>query len=586
MKNTQAPSSMPIHRYRPYHEQFRVELPDRSWPDRRIEAAPIWCAVDLRDGNQALIDPMSPERKRIMFELLVRMGYKQIEVGFPSASQTDFDFVRQLIEEELIPDDVTIQVLTQARDHLIERTYESIRGAANVIVHLYNSTSVLQREVVFKSDRQGIIDIALHGARKCREMEATVPGTNVFYEYSPESYTGTELEYALDVCNQVLAIFEPTPERKVIINLPATVEMATPNVYADSIEWMSRNLDHRENVILSLHPHNDRGTAIAAAELGFQAGADRIEGCLFGNGERTGNVDLVALGINLFTQGIDPQIDFSDLDSIRITAEYCNQLKVPERSPWAGDLVYTAFSGSHQDAIKKGFEAMDARAAEAGVPVSELEWAVPYLPVDPKDLGRGYEAVVRVNSQSGKGGVAYLLKTDHALDLPRKLQIEFSGVVQAKTDAEGGEVTSEQIWHIFQDEYLPASHDDDKWGRYELLSTRTASELTGVVNLDIRWRVGEEVTEAHGEGNGPIAAFLGILETAGHQIKLYDYVEHALSASGDAQAAAYVELQVGDTRLWGVGIDADISTASLKAVVSAVNRAVRLAADDRELATV
>lgn len=586
MKNTQTPSTMPVHRYRPYHEQFRVELPDRTWPDTKIERAPMWCAVDLRDGNQALIDPMSPERKRIMFDLLVRMGYKQIEVGFPSASQTDFDFVRQLIEEGLIPDDVTIQVLTQARDHLIERTYESIRGAKNAIVHLYNSTSILQREVVFRTDKQGIIDIALAGARKCREMEASVPGTNVFYEYSPESYTGTELEFAVDVCNQVLEVFEPTPERKVIINLPSTVEMATPNVYADSIEWMSRHLNHRENVILSLHPHNDRGTAIAAAELGYQAGADRIEGCLFGNGERTGNVDLVALGINLFTQGIDPQVDFSDLDAIRVTAEYCNQLKVHERSPWAGDLVYTAFSGSHQDAIKKGFEAMDAEAARQGVPVSELEWAVPYLPVDPKDLGRGYEAVVRVNSQSGKGGVAYLLKTDHALDLPRKLQIEFSAVVQAKTDAEGGEVTSEQIWEIFQDEYLPAAHADDKWGRYELLSTRTASELTGVVNLDLRWRVGDDVSDAHGEGNGPIAAFLGILAGAGHEIKLYDYVEHALSASGDAQAAAYVELQVGDKRLWGVGIDADISTASLKAVVSAVNRAVRFESGDRELAAV
>ncbi len=586
MKNTQQPSSMPIHRYRPYHEQFRVELPDRTWPDKHIDTAPMWCAVDLRDGNQALIDPMSPERKRIMFDLLVRMGYKQIEVGFPSASQTDFDFVRLLIEEDLIPDDVTIQVLTQARDHLIERTYEAIRGAKNVIVHLYNSTSVLQREVVFRTDKQGVINIALHGARRCRELEATVPGTNVFYEYSPESYTGTELEFAVDVCNQVLEVFEPTPERKVIINLPSTVEMATPNVYADSIEWMSRHLNHRENVILSLHPHNDRGTAIAAAELGYQAGADRIEGCLFGNGERTGNVDLVALGINLFTQGIDPQIDFSDLDSIRVTAEYCNQLKVHERSPWAGDLVYTAFSGSHQDAIKKGFEAMDAEAARRGVPVEELEWAVPYLPVDPKDLGRGYEAVVRVNSQSGKGGVAYLLKTDHALDLPRKLQIEFSGVVQAKTDAEGGEVTSEQIWEIFQDEYLPAANDDDKWGRYELLSTRTASDMTGVVSLDLRWRVGEEVAEAHGEGNGPIAAFLGILEREGHAIKLYDYVEHTLSASGDAQAAAYVELQVGDMRLWGVGIDGDISTASLKAVVSAVNRAVRTASDERELAAV
>ena len=418
--------------------------------------APRWCAVDLRDGNQALIDPMSPERKRIMFDLLVRMGYKEIEVGFPSASQTDFDFVRSLIEGDAIPDDVTIQVLTQARDHLIERTYESIAGAKQAIVHLYNSTSILQREVVFRTDQQGIIDIALHGARNCRAMEAKIPDTTVFYEYSPESYTGTELEFAVDVCNQVIEIFEPTPERKVIINLPATVEMATPNVYADSIEWMSRNLAHRENVILSLHPHNDRGTAVAAAELGYLAGADRIEGCLFGNGERTGNVDLVALGINLFTQGIDPQIDFSDVDEVKRTVEYCNQLPVPERHPWAGDLVYTAFSGSHQDAIKKGFEAMDAEAERRGVTLDELEWAVPYLPVDPHDLGRSYEAVIRVNSQSGKGGVAYLLKTDHALDLPRRLQIEFSGVVQAKTDAEGGEVSSDEIWRVFNDEYLPA----------------------------------------------------------------------------------------------------------------------------------
>jgi 2-isopropylmalate synthase len=587
MKNTQKPSGLPIHRYTPYSQQFSIDLPDRTWPDREITEAPLWCAVDLRDGNQALIDPMSPERKRIMFDLLVGMGYKQIEVGFPSASQTDFDFVRQLIDEDLIPDDVTIQVLTQAREELIARTYESITGAKQAIVHLYNSTSILQRDVVFRTDKQGIIDIALQGARWCTQYEATVPGTTVFYEYSPESYTGTELEFAVDVCNQVLEVFEPTPERKVIINLPATVEMTTPNVYADSIEWMSRHLAHRENVILSLHPHNDRGTAIAAAELGYQAGADRIEGCLFGNGERTGNVDLVALGINLFTQGIDPMIDFSDLDEIRRTAEYCNQLKVHERSPWAGDLVYTAFSGSHQDAIKKGFEAMDAAAAEQGKPVSELPWGVPYLPVDPKDLGRGYEAVVRVNSQSGKGGVAYLLKADHALDLPRRLQIEFSGVVQAKTDAEGGEVTSEQIWAIFQDEYLPAAADrpDDKWGRYELLSTRTASELTGSVTLDTRLRVGDDIQEVSGVGNGPVAAFLGIMSAQGHDIRLYDYVEHALSASGDALAAAYVELQVGDKRLWGVGIDADISTASLKAVVSAVNRAIRTEAGDRTLVT-
>ncbi|WES65348.1 2-isopropylmalate synthase [Microbacter sp. GSS18] len=586
MENFQQPSGMPIHKYRPYHEQISVELPDRTWPARRITQAPRWCAVDLRDGNQALIDPMSPERKRVMFDLLVRMGYKEIEVGFPSASQTDFDFVRQLIEDGLIPDDVTIQVLTQSRAHLIERTYESIRGAKRAIVHLYNSTSILQRDVVFRTDRQGIIDIALEGARLCREFEKRVPETKVFYEYSPESYTGTELEFAVDVCNQVLDVLEPTPERKVIINLPATVEMATPNVYADSIEWMNRHLNHRENVILSLHPHNDRGTAIAAAELGYMAGADRIEGCLFGNGERTGNVDLVALGINLLTQGIDPQIDFSDIDQVKRTVEYCNQLPVHERSPWAGDLVFTAFSGSHQDAIKKGFEAMEARAVVEGVSVDELEWAVPYLPIDPKDLGRSYEAVIRVNSQSGKGGVAYLLKTDHALDLPRKLQIEFSGVVQAKTDADGGEVTSDQIWSVFTDEYLPSAVADDRWGRFELLSTRTQSDMSGDVGLDVTMRDGDDRVSASGHGNGPVAAFLEVLRAHGFDVTVYDYVEHALSAGGDAQAAAYVELQVDGERLWGVGIDGDISTASLKAIVSGVNRAIRTRERSAELAAV
>jgi len=575
MQNTQRPSAMPIHKYRPYNEQITVDLADRTWPDARITEAPRWCAVDLRDGNQALIDPMSPERKRVMFELLVSMGYKEIEVGFPSASQTDFDFVRQLIEENLIPDDVTIQVLTQAREHLIARTYESIAGAKQAIVHLYNSTSVLQREVVFRTDQQGIIDIALEGARLCREFEKTIPDTKVYYEYSPESYTGTELEFAVDICNQVIEVFEPTPDRKVIINLPATVEMASPNVYADSIEWMSRHLAHRENVILSLHPHNDRGTAIAAAELGYMAGADRIEGCLFGNGERTGNVDIVALGINLFTQGIDPQIDFSDIDQVKRTVEYCNQLPVPERSPWAGDLVFTAFSGSHQDAIKKGFEAMAARADAEGVTVDDIEWAVPYLPVDPKDLGRSYEAVIRVNSQSGKGGVAYLLKADHAIDLPRKLQIEFSGVVQTKTDAEGGEVTSEQIWSIFNDEYLPAADESAKWGRFELLATQTRSDMSGDVVLDVTLRDDDQQVAVAGNGNGPIAAFIEVLRGQGFDITLYDYVEHALSAGGDAQAAAYVELQVGDQRLWGVGIDGDISTASLKAIVSGVNRSIR-----------
>jgi 2-isopropylmalate synthase len=587
MENTQQPSTMPIHKYRPFHEQLTVSLPDRTWPDARITKAPRWCAVDLRDGNQALIDPMSPERKRIMFELLVKLGYKEIEVGFPSASQTDFDFVRELIEQDVIPDDVTIQVLTQARDHLIARTYEAIKGAKQAIVHLYNSTSVLQRRVVFRSDKQGIIDIALHGARTCKEMEATVPETAVYYEYSPESYTGTELEFAAEICNKVMEIFVPTPERKVIINLPATVEMATPNVYADSIEWMSRHLNDRENVILSLHPHNDRGTAIAAAELGYMAGADRIEGCLFGNGERTGNVDIVALGVNLFTQGIDPQIDFSDIDGIKRTVEYCNQLPVGERHPWAGDLVFTAFSGSHQDAIKKGFESMAADAQAVGKTVDEIEWAVPYLPVDPRDLGRSYEAVIRVNSQSGKGGVAYLLKAAHSLDLPRKLQIEFSGVVQAKTDAEGGEVTSEEIWQIFSDEYLPSEELDGKWGRFEVQATSTTRDASGTVNLQVQLRDGESEQWDEAEGNGPINAFLTLLAGHGIEATLYDYVEHTLSEGGDAQAASYIELQVGDYRLWGVGIDADTVAASLKAIVSAVNRAVRVGGvPERELAAV
>ncbi|MBT1636825.1 2-isopropylmalate synthase [Clavibacter michiganensis] len=588
MKSTQTPSGMPIHKYRPFHEQITVELPDRTWPARRITQAPRWCAVDLRDGNQALIDPMSPERKRIMFDLLVRMGYKEIEVGFPSASQTDFDFVRSLIEEGAIPDDVTIQVLTQAREHLIARTYESIRGAKQAIVHLYNSTSVLQRDVVFRTDRQGIIDIALEGARLCKRYEETIPDVDVYYEYSPESYTGTELEFAAEICNRVVEVLDPTPERKVILNLPATVEMATPNVYADSIEWMCRHIDRRDEVIVSLHPHNDRGTAVAAAELGYLAGADRIEGCLFGNGERTGNVDLVALGINLFTQGIDPEIDFSDLDGIKRTAEHCNQLAVPERSPWAGDLVYTAFSGSHQDAIKKGFEAMAVDAASQGRTVDEIPWAVPYLPVDPQDLGRSYEAVIRVNSQSGKGGVAYLLKADHSLDLPRRLQIEFSGVVQAKTDAEGGEVTSAQIWSIFQDEYLPAplNRVEEKWGRFELTSTRTSSDMGGSVSLDVELRDGDEVRQASAAGNGPIAAFLQVLADQGVDVRLLDYVEHALSASGDALAASYVELEVEGVRLWGVGIDEDSSTASLEAIVSGVNRAIRRSVREPELAAV
>ena len=577
MQNHQKPSSMPVHRYKPFHEQIKIELSDRTWPTKRIEKTPRWCAVDLRDGNQALIDPMSPERKLKMFQLLVRMGYKEIEVGFPSASQTDFDFVRVLINDGHIPEDVTIQVLTQARDHLIERTYESLIGAKNVIVHFYNSTSVLQRKVVFNQDKDGIKKIALDAAKKCKSLEHMLPGTNVFYEYSPESYTGTELEYALEVCNAVIEEIAPTPSRQMVINLPATVEMTTPNVYADSFEWMSRKLSKRDSVMLSLHPHNDRGTAIAAAELGYLAGADRIEGCLFGNGERTGNVDLVTLGLNLFSQGIDPQIDFGDIDEIKRTVEYCNQLPVAERSPYGGDLVYTAFSGSHQDAIKKGFEAMHKTAGESGKDISELEWAVPYLPIDPMDVGRSYEAVIRVNSQSGKGGVAYLLKSDRSLDLPRKLQIEFSRVVQGLTDSEGGEVSSDKLWEIFQDEYLPAPAEKSelKWGRFELKRMKTESEMDGEVKLQIVLRDGDNEVEVSGTGNGPISAFLAILGAQGVETRLLDYIEHTMSAGGDAQAASYIELDVAGKTLWGVGIDSDIATSSLKAVISGVNRAIR-----------
>mgnify|MGYP001499284623 FL=1 len=573
----QQPSGMPIHKYRPFHEQITVDLPDRTWPSKRIEKAPRWCAVDLRDGNQALIEPMDPQRKLRMFELLVQMGFKEIEVGFPSASQTDFDFVRMLIEEDRIPDDVVIQVLTQAREHLIERTYESLRGAKRAIVHLYNSTSVLQREVVFRSDEDGILDIAVSGAHLCKKFEELIPDTEIQYEYSPESYTGTELEFALRVCNAVIDVFGPTPENKVIINLPATVEMATPNVYADSIEWMSRHLHQRENVILSLHPHNDRGTAVAAAELGYLAGADRIEGCLFGNGERTGNVCLVTLGMNLFSQGIDPEIDFSDIDTIRRTVEYCTQLPVHERHPYGGDLVFTAFSGSHQDAIKKGLEAMDAKAAAAGVSVDDLVWAVPYLPIDPKDVGRSYEAVIRVNSQSGKGGVAYLLRSDHSLDLPRRLQIEFSRVVQEHTDATGAEVTSDELWRIFVDEYLPAPQDAplEPWGRFALRSTKASSSEEGPDTLEVELTDHGQPVTLYGEGNGPIAAFVAALGSHGVKVSVLDYAEHALSEGGDATAAAYVECAVGDDVLWGVGIDPSITTASLKAIISAVNRSLR-----------
>ncbi|MGY4103260.1 2-isopropylmalate synthase [Nocardia sp. R16R-3T] len=568
--NRQKNSSMPTFRYRPFAEEVEpITLPDRTWPDRIIDRAPGWCAVDLRDGNQALIDPMSPARKRRMFDLLVRMGYKEIEVGFPSASQTDFDFVREIIEDGAIPEDVTIQVLTQCRAELIERTFEACAGAANVIVHFYNSTSVLQRRVVFRADQAAVQKIATDAAKLCLEIGQKYPDTNWRYEYSPESYTGTELSYAKEVCDAVTEIIAPTPDKPMIINLPATVEMATPNVYADSIEWMSRNLARRDSIVLSLHPHNDRGTAVAAAELGYQAGADRIEGCLFGNGERTGNVCLVTLGMNLFSRGVDPQINFSDIDEIRRTVEYCNQLPVHERHPYGGDLVYTAFSGSHQDAINKGLDAMKAAADAADSDVDDIVWEVPYLPIDPKDVGRTYEAVIRVNSQSGKGGVAYIMKTDHGLVLPRRLQIEFSQAIQKITDGEGGEVSPKEMWDVFAEEYLSPIRPLERM-RQKVTASETdggVDAITAVVKVD---GVEQEIT---GAGNGPLAAFVDAIAAVGFDVRVLDYSEHAMSAGDDAQAAAYVECAIGDKVVWGVGIATSITTASLRAVVSAVNRA-------------
>jgi 2-isopropylmalate synthase len=566
----QSPSSMPVHRYEPFHP---IDLPDRTWPNKKITQAPKWCSVDLRDGNQALIDPMDTPRKLAMFKLLIDMGYKEIEVGFPSASQTDFDFVRKIIEEDLIPEDVIIQVLTPAREPLIRRTFESIKGSKQAIVHLYNSTSTLQRRVVFGLDREGIKKIATDAAQICLDLIPSVAETKVSFEYSPESYTGTELEFAVEVCNAVNAIWKPTPAWKTIMNLPATVEMATPNVYADSIEWMCRNLDNRDSVIVSLHPHNDRGTGVAAAELGYLAGADRIEGTLFGNGERTGNVCLVTLGINLVTHGIDPHIDFSNIELVRRIVEYANQLRVPERHPYGGDLVFTAFSGSHQDAIKKGFDLMEMDADEAGKDVRNQSWAVPYLPIDPLDIGRSYEAVIRVNSQSGKGGVAYLLKSEHHLDLPRRLQVEFSKIVQIKTDTQGGEITAEGLWSIFEDEYLPTQNAP--WGRFRLKGLSQSSVLGEDVHLTVSITDRGENYELKGQGNGPIAAFSNILQSHGVDVFVLDYFEHALSAGGDASAAAYLECTINGDVYWGVGIDPNTTTASLKAVVSAVNRAIR-----------
>ncbi|WP_137989391.1 2-isopropylmalate synthase [Streptomyces vilmorinianum] len=568
----QKPSGMPIHKYGRYEA---VHIPDRTWPEQRITKAPRWLSTDLRDGNQALIDPMSPARKREMFDLLVRMGYKEIEVGFPSSGETDFAFVRSIIEEGAIPDDVTISVLTQAREDLIERTVESLVGAKRATVHLYNATAPTFRRVVFRGSKEQIKQIAVDGTRLVMEYADKLLGDETIfgYQYSPEIFTDTELDFALEVCEAVCDVWQPEEGREIILNLPATVERSTPSTHADRFEWMSRNLTRRPYICLSVHPHNDRGTAVAAAELAIMAGADRIEGCLFGQGERTGNVDLVTLGMNLFSQGVDPQIDFSQIDEIRRTSEYCNQMEVHPRHPYAGDLVYTAFSGSHQDAIKKGFDAMEADAAAAGKTVDEIEWAVPYLPIDPKDVGRSYEAVIRVNSQSGKGGIAYVLKNEHKLDLPRRMQIEFSKIIQQKTDSEGGEVTPAAIWSVFQDEYLPNPHN--AWGRIQLRSGQTTSDTDGTDTLTVEAVVDGVDTVLTGSGNGPISAFFAALQAIGVDARLLDYQEHTMSEGASAQAASYIECAIDGKVLWGIGIDANTTRASLKAVISAVNRAAR-----------
>jgi 2-isopropylmalate synthase len=562
----QQPSGMPCHRYSPFKA---IELPDRTWPAKTITTAPRWLSTDLRDGNQALIDPMSPARKHKMFELLLRMGYKEIEVGFPSASQTDFDFVRELIEGEHIPDDVRISVLTQAREDLIERSVQSLRGARMATVHLYNATAPIFRRVVFRIDREDCKALAVEGTRHVMKYaEELLGGTDFGYEYSPEIFMDTELDYAADVCAGVMDVWQPGPDREIILNLPCTVERSTPNVYADQIEWMSRNLPYRDYACLSVHTHNDRGTAVADAELAVLAGADRIEGCLFGNGERTGNVCLVTLGLNLFSQGIDPMISFSDIDEIRRTVEYCNQIPVHPRHPYAGDLVYTAFSGSHQDAIKKGFEALETEAADAGVPFAEYPWAVPYLAIDPHDVGRTYEAVIRVNSQSGKGGVAYVMKAEHQLDLPRRLQIEFSRVIQGYTDDEGGEVSPTQMWEIFSAEYLSE-------GPMTLLDQQTSSVVEAKHVLTAEVFADGSPHQVQGVGNGPISAFCDALATIGVSARVLDYNEHALTEGTDAQAAAYLECEIADQVFWGVGIDTNTVTASMRAVLSAVNRSRR-----------
>ena len=600
----QKPSRMPYNKYASYSEQIPFDYPERTWPGKRLQRAPRWCSVDLRDGNQALVNPMDSERKLRFWNLLVSMGFKEIEVGFPSASETDFDFIRMLIERELIPDDVTIVVLTQCREHLIRRTYEALKGAKRAIVHFYNSVSVLQREVVFKKNKEEIKKLATDAAELCKDLESEAKGIDLYYEYSPESFTGTEPEYAVEVCNAVIGVIKPTPEHPMIINLPATVEMTTPNVFADEVEYVSTHLDDRDSVVLSLHPHNDEGMGVAATELAVLAGADRVEGCLLGNGERTGNVDLVTLGLNWLTQGIDPQLDLSNVPEIRKTVEYCNQIKISERHPYAGNFVFTAFSGSHQDAIKKGLEARQVAAERAGADLDSFVWLVPYLPIDPKDIGRTYEAIIRVNSQSGKGGMAYLLKTNHNLDLPKRLQVEFDKIVQNFADTTKKEVKDEDIWRLFKDEYLPVeqsgmtaagvvvgdTHDASlaPWGRLKLLKVSVSSGEDGsdtVLKARLLGRgvnVGGEQPverEVSGIGNGPIAAFLNAISNFGVDASIMDYVEHTMSVGTDAMAASYVECQVGEADdaqiVWGVGIDSSITTSALKAIISAINRSQR-----------
>ncbi len=602
--DSQKPSRMPYNKYASYSEQIPFDYPERTWPGKRLQRAPRWCSVDLRDGNQALVNPMDSERKLRFWNLLVSMGFKEIEVGFPSASETDFDFIRMLIERELIPDDVTIVVLTQCREHLIRRTYEALKGAKRAIVHFYNSVSVLQREVVFKKNKEEIKKLATDAAELCKDLESEAKGIDLYYEYSPESFTGTEPEYAVEVCNAVIGVIKPTPEHPMIINLPATVEMTTPNVFADEVEYVSTHLNNRDSVVLSLHPHNDEGMGVAATELAVLAGADRVEGCLLGNGERTGNVDLVTLGLNWLTQGIDPQLDLSNVPEIRKTVEYCNQIKISERHPYAGNFVFTAFSGSHQDAIKKGLEARQVAAERAGADLDSFVWLVPYLPIDPKDIGRTYEAIIRVNSQSGKGGMAYLLKTNHNLDLPKRLQIEFDKIVQNFADTTKKEVKDEDIWRLFKDEYLPVeqsgmtaagvvvgdTHDASlaPWGRLKLLKVSVSSGEDGSDTvlkarlLDRSVNVGGEQSverEVSGIGNGPIAAFLNAISNFGVDASIMDYVEHTMSVGTDAMAASYVECQVGEADdaqiVWGVGIDSSITTSALKAIISAINRSQR-----------